>query len=184
MKAMTVNVQLRPVVGYEGRYSVSRCGRVWSHQKFCHKGLWLKTSMSKGYFIVDLVNSGGKKKTTTVHKLVAAAFISARPLGLQVNHKNGDKLDNKASNLEYMTPGDNTRHAYATGLIDIERVRANGRRAATFAHALLRKLTPIQVRSARKKYYSGVSVADLARKYSIDKSTMFSICKRETYKDC
>ena len=46
------------------------------------------------------------------HHLVAAAFLGPRPLGMQINHKNGIKTDNYFTNLEYVTPSQNSWHAY------------------------------------------------------------------------
>ena len=58
-----------------------------------------------------------KRKVFRVHGLVASAFIGNRPIGLTVNHIDGNKLNNNASNLEYCTPSENMNHALALGLI-------------------------------------------------------------------
>ena len=51
-----------------------------------------------------------------VHYLVLEAFVGARPAGLQCNHKDGCKQNNKIENLEWVSPSENMRHAYRTGL--------------------------------------------------------------------
>ena len=59
----------------------------------------------------------GKWYTKRIHRLVTEAFLD-RPNSesWQVNHINGDKRDNRLVNLEYVTPSENMRHAYANGL--------------------------------------------------------------------
>lgn len=56
------------------------------------------------------------RKHKTIHSLVAAAFLGPRPDGCDVNHIDGDKTNNAASNLEYVTRKENMQHAMATGL--------------------------------------------------------------------
>lgn len=70
------------------------------------------TKSPKGYLkIGNYVCSSG-----TVHQAVYEAWCELVPKGLQINHKDGDKANNHISNLEAVTPRENTRHAYATGL--------------------------------------------------------------------
>lgn len=57
---------------------------------------------------------GGKLRS--VHALVAEAFIGPRPSGLEVNHKDGDKRNNRPENLEYVTRSENMRHCFRIGL--------------------------------------------------------------------
>lgn len=85
---------------------VDDCGIVYSK-----KGRPLKPSVNpKGYKIVNL-SINGNQVGKAVHTLVARAFVDGYAEGLQVNHKDGNKLNNNADNLEWVTPKENTRHA-------------------------------------------------------------------------
>jgi hypothetical protein len=72
-----------------------------------------KTPDRYGYLTVG-INRLGKQHRKTIHRLVAKAFC--RGGGEIVNHKNGVKADNRASNLEWCTASENELHAYRTGL--------------------------------------------------------------------
>ena len=48
----------------------------------------------------------------TIHRLVLDAFVGEKLKGMQCNHKNGIKTDNKLENLEWVTPSQNRKHAY------------------------------------------------------------------------
>ena len=70
----------------------------------------------KSYLRVTLRNRGGKKHRR-VHRLVALAFV-ARPRGKNtVNHVDGRTHHNRATNLEWTTAAENTKHAWRTGLM-------------------------------------------------------------------
>lgn len=66
-----------------------------------------------GYLIINAAEGCGTYRTARVHVLVADCFLGARPLGLVVNHKNGDKADARAVNLEYITKSQDIYHAVA-----------------------------------------------------------------------
>ncbi len=90
------------------RYEVSDDGRVRAKLK-------VRPTVN-GYRTVQLC-SPGRSKCLSVHSLVAEAFIGPRPDGAVVNHKNGNKADNRAENLEYVSRSENAKHAIETGLM-------------------------------------------------------------------
>ena len=107
----------RPVVGFEGRYIVSNFGRVRSVDGYGRKpARLLKIKKSyRGYMCIDLYDGrGGHKKL--VHRLVAEAFIENPDKCPQVNHKDCNKENNHADNLEWCTASQNIRHAADNGL--------------------------------------------------------------------
>jgi hypothetical protein len=115
----------KAIEDYEGHYEVSDLGNVRSVDRVVlgrdnstdfRKGRLLKPGVSnRGYLRVVLVKDGNKRNYP-VHRLVAAAFVP-NPNNLpQVNHKEGNKKDNRASELEWCTQLYNNRHARLMGL--------------------------------------------------------------------
>lgn len=103
----------RPVVGYEGRYAVSSLGRVKSLMRVVANGigttrivkeaiLAASGSLRNEYAIVNLAIEG-KNKTYRVNVLVLEAFVSLRPRGMVSCHNDGNKQNNKRSNLRWDT---------------------------------------------------------------------------------
>lgn len=70
---------------------------------------------SHGYYYINLANFEGQK-SFCIHRLVALAFVEPVEGKEKVNHKDGNKLNNLADNLEWATSGENNQHAYDTGL--------------------------------------------------------------------
>lgn len=114
----------KPIKNYEGLYEVSDYGRVRRVDSYvnsgirfnktvCRKGRVLKQNAKKnGYLTVDL-SKGNIVKTINVHRLVAEAFLEKDPERVVVNHKNCNKHDNRAENLEWCTSFENREHAKA-----------------------------------------------------------------------
>lgn len=102
-----------PIDGYEELYSVNEHGEVLSH--FNHSNRILKPRPHKaGYYYVILYKPNTKPKCLFIHRLVAKAFIE-NPNGYAVvNHKDMNKHNNCAENLEWCTTAYNNRHAHGS----------------------------------------------------------------------
>ena len=111
--------QWKPIVDYEDAYDISDFGRVkrTKASNNTYLGRILKPTTNKyGYKVIHLSNNG-IDHNYKVHGLVARTFIGPRGKGMQVNHKDGDKENNRLDNLEYVTPSENAFHAYRIGLM-------------------------------------------------------------------
>lgn len=114
---------------YKGKitnYMVRDDGKVYD----ALTGLFLKEYMNNSGYIMyslSIIDENGKKYTVRAssHRMVAETFIPNPDHKPFVNHKDGVKTNNEASNLEWVTPSENNKHAYATGLhkpLDSEKV--------------------------------------------------------------
>jgi hypothetical protein len=118
----------KDIEGYEGHYQISSFGRIKSMQRTRKskggtiarlKERILKQKTNKhGYLVIGLCFES-KKYHHSVHKLVANAFISNCEQKPTVNHIDGDKQNNKTSNLEWATCSEQMRHAFANGLVQV-----------------------------------------------------------------
>lgn len=107
----------KPIKDFEGLYEVSNMGNVRSLNYRCTGEIKiLKLCKDKdGYMVVNLYKNK-KLYRKSVHRLVAATFIPNIDNKPQVNHIDGDKTNNRVSNLEWCTNSENQHHAWATGL--------------------------------------------------------------------
>lgn len=101
----------KDIPGYEGLYQVSNKGSVrslnWGNHGFV-RNLYLK-KQNRGYRHVELAKNG-TKKSFTVHRLVATAFIPNPNNYKTINHIDEDKTNNSVENLEWCTMSQNMRH--------------------------------------------------------------------------
>ena len=102
------------VHGYDNSYQISSYGRVKS-LKFS-KEKYLKPKQNRGGYLEVLLYKNNKGKLYRIHRLVAEAFIQNTYNYPEVNHKDGNKLNNCVSNLEWCTSSENNKHAYSIGL--------------------------------------------------------------------
>lgn len=167
-------MELRPVVGYEGLYSVTRDGRVWSEVRRVPRGKGFVTIPGKclqqsigshGYFTVQFfTDARGMHKP--IHRVLAEAWMPReRPEASQVNHKNGVKTDNRIENLEWVTQSENMQHAYDIGL-----------------HGRANKLTDTQAKEALARVASGASQREVANEFGVTQCLISSLWLGKTYK--
>lgn len=104
----------KDIAGFEGRYQVSSDGFVRSLPEidtagcFRHGRILRPKINEKGYFCVVLSD----RRTHKVHRLVAEAFVPKQDGKPQVNHKDGEKLNNRFGNLEWATNSENQIHRH------------------------------------------------------------------------
>jgi hypothetical protein len=111
---------------YEGLYKASTLGRIFSFDRripskagstMIRKAKYLVLPCrTNGYAAITLVDINGVRKQKLIHRLIAELFIPNPDNKPQVNHKNGNKTDNRVENLEWVTQNENMSHAFRTGL--------------------------------------------------------------------
>ena len=97
--------QWKGIPAYDGLYKVSNYGRVLGQ-----KGYVLRPGRDRLGYRTVVLSRQGQTKTFRVHRLVAAAFIGVD--AREVNHKDGDRGNNRLENLEYASHSDNCLHSY------------------------------------------------------------------------
>lgn len=121
------------VIGFEGFYQASNFGRIrcLGHIRKSRNNSFaivkeriLKPELRKEYYSVTL-SKNGIKYQKQVHRLVWEAFNGTIPEGMQVNHINEVKTDNRLSNLNLMTPKENIN--WGTGIERMSKTKTNGK---------------------------------------------------------
>lgn len=157
---------------YEGYYQVSNLGRVKSLERRVKnypsgtrfiKSAPLKTRVgTTGYLTVDLCKKGRASKYK-IHRLKAIAFIPNPKNYPQINHIDGNKLNNDLSNLEWCSSASNILHAYSCGL-------HKSKLSAEYVEEILNG-------------YPEISIPKLAMKYNVSNTAIWYVihgknCKR------
>lgn len=112
------------IKGYEGLYSINTLGDVYSH----YYGVILRPDTTyNGYKQVGLYKNK-KRMGHNIHRLVAETFLIKNSPKDVVNHKDGNRLNNSVCNLEWVTPSQNTKHAFKSGLSSMKKFKLMGRK--------------------------------------------------------
>jgi len=172
--------QWRAVVGFDGLYEASSLGAIRALSRVgTYRGRWgdarmrfparlMKLYATKtGYLTVALKRVNLPAQTKLVHKLVTEAFFAPPGPGQQVNHKDGDKANNRLENLEYCTASQNLRHCIDT----LGKKRGE--------HLSFAKLTESDVRNIRG---DSRTLKEIAQDYGVSLQSIHYIKKRKHWK--
>lgn len=105
-----------PIPHFMGIYEININGSIRSKHKRYFNHIVSQRIDRAGYWVVRL-NKNGKTRTLFVHRLLAQIFLVKPEEKCCVNHINGIKTDNRIENLEWVTHGENMKHAYDMNLI-------------------------------------------------------------------
>lgn len=117
----------KDIDGFEGIYQVSNLGNIKTLQRNIYRKktgklhyiqpekLLNPSLLPIGYYYISMHNKG-LQKVKSIHSLVANAFIPNPENKRTINHKDGNKLNNRVDNLEWNTDKENLNHALDTGL--------------------------------------------------------------------
>lgn len=153
-------------------YLITTNGVVISCKKKKHIELkQYRVGRDKSRLGVCLFQKGLKKRRAKIHRLVAETFISNPDNKPQVNHKDGNTLNNKVENLEWCTNRENMNHAVKNKLM------AYGVKSGRS------KFKPKDIREIRQKYnYWKYSTYKLAKEYGVSQGAIFKIIKGINWK--
>lgn len=160
-----------PIMGYETRYVINESGVIKSLKREVHRRndskhiipeIIKKQRITKFGYATCLLSINKKYKHHSVHVLVAKHFIGPKPgEKYQVNHKDGNKLNNHVTNLEWVTPSENLKHAFKNGLMC-----QKGENHAS---------NKLNNKSVLKIFKSKKSVPELAKTYGVCNGSIYNI---------
>lgn len=170
-----------PVFGYEDFYEVSSLGRVRSKDRWVSNGS-KRGRLIQGRILKTPLNSQGRRMVTLYinqrgrslhpYQLVARAFLGPCPIGQVVRHMNGDRTDDRISNLGYGTPKQNTADRILHGTMQYGELVHNA------------KLTNEQVKTIKMRYRFRCrknGTMALAHEYGVSPSTVSAIMSGQNW---
>lgn len=167
----------RAIEGFPG-YEVSNLGRVrswrkWGHAELAKTPRLLKVSADhSGYMAVAVSDPPGSGRSVrkSVHRFVAVAFLGPQPDGMQVAHNDGDQSNNRADNLRWATPRENSADMIRHGTVYCGEKHHSS------------KLTKEQVNTIRNTEARYGALIALAREYGVSEHTIHTIRRRKIWK--
>lgn len=175
-KHNSVPAGFKEIPGYYGRYFINESGEVWSVA--ARRLMSQQWDEKHPYPWLLLRCSDGKLRTVAVHRMMGRTWLESPPglIGSKkgeycINHKDGNKQNNNATNLEWITCEENVRHAWITGLN-----QSAGEKSSNT------KLKSAEVRLIRKDFISGKSLSSLANEYKMSVQGIHDICRFRRWK--
>jgi len=190
---------MRDIPKYEGLYAATESGKIWSYpkQRSSKNGKWLRQTIMSNttnrinphkHFFVGLYKDK-KRKICQVHRLVALTYIPNPENKPQINHKDGNPLNNCVDNLEWMTASENIQHGIKLGLIDnfsekCKRIRSeNGKKMGAINGMKSRRLFSFAEADCIRKMHETdkISCRKIAKAYDCSDKTIGNICNYKSY---
>ena len=169
----------KEIPGFDGKYLATDDGHILSTVK----GFRQMTEYTRRRYLAVYLMKNREGKAYSVHRLIAITFIGENESKKCINHKNGIKTDNRASNLEWCTILENNRHARASGL----RKTCDGdyvaiRKVAPLAWEKHRSFSKQDIETVFSMRSSGFSQNKIANHFNCDQSQISRILSRQAYK--
>ena len=155
----------KSIPGFPGYYA-DKLGNIYSTRLRGFKKLKPSVHVGRGYRTVNLLNN-----TKVIHRLILITFVGPCPEGHECCHVDGDKTNNKLSNLYWGTPKQNAEDSKKLGL------QAKGESQG------LSKLTEKEVLAIRRSFSTGLYThRELASMYHISRPQICDIINRKAWK--
>jgi hypothetical protein len=141
---------------HETTYTRTRNGKV---QTFAgsFKEKVLSPCKAKNCYLEVAAQKDGTRVKMTVHRLVGMAYVPGYEPSLTINHINGNKLDNRSENLEWVSLAKNTQHQWDTGLVDLRGEEHPGSKLTTKQVLYIRRLLAKGIPAHTLAVIAGVS---------------------------
>lgn len=158
----------KDIDGFEGLYKISNLGNVYSYISNRLLNPRIDNFGRRGVHFYQ----NKKECCFRIHRLVAQHFIPNPNNYPEVNHIDGNKMNDRIDNLEWCTGSQNVKHAFKLGLM----TRGKGEDCGKS------KLTNHQVLKIRELYSKGWTYVDIAKKFKKSRTCIRLICIRGTWK--
>ena len=158
----------------DGYFQIDKNGKIWRTATRNGKNKFAKVSRREmkcksysGYIQIGIYKNR-KQYYCYAHRLIWIYFNGEIPDELEVNHKNGIKINNCLENLELVTRSGNNKHAFETGLINVQ--------GESNSHA---KLTNSDIRLIRSRYENSETQTEIAKDFNIKQQQISRIVNRK-----
>jgi len=189
---------MKDIKNYEGLYAITKDGQIWSYPNSSRNpsGMWLKPTKYKTKRIVVkdyrtlrvCLWKNKQMRSFSIHRLVAGTYIPNPENKLQVNHKDGNSLNNHVDNLEWVTGSENMQHASGNGLLvqytekQCKNRSEMGKKYWKCTVKARRKFNMAEAKMIKDIYnITHRSFAAISRAYNVSAKTIENICKNKTY---